>query len=705
VICMAIAPLLAWAYHRPELFLLTAVLSFTIFTTAFLDLPAALPYREMRFVRRNVLTSIGPVATFVVTIPTAYMGWGVWSLVAGALAGFLAAALALAVVGPMRPRIMWDRALARRYLSFGWPLWLGGLADLAGGWGAVVVVSATIGVAGLGFFQLAQNLAARALQVDSIVSDALFPALCAIQGAEERLRRAFVISNRLSMLWAAPVGLGLFLFASPAVHLLLGPKWGPSVLLVQAEGAAVVVTAIGYNWRVFYSAHGNTRPSLVVSVVSLVWLVAVVYPLMELFELRGAAASLIVLAIGSYVIRDRYLRRLLGPISLVGIVWRELAAAGLAALAIGGLRLAGWEIHGIAGLIGQGLAYGLLCAAALLITSRSLMLETWATIRGGRGPATAATATAAAAPSANGRTGTPMPQPMAFPLGVAADPAGRCIWVTTRDWPALGRLDVDTGEWTWTELPPFPHIPTPDGQGGCWTALTRASALAHVDAAGQVTQVALPRTKELLVSARHAGAIWVVDGRQQCLWRVDETSRDVTSVALPEDFRRPDYVAPAPDGTLWVADTHAPVLAIVDPVSMTAVGRAAPHTTRALLADPDGGGMWLGSSSQRVLTLVGLDGEVLLGADLPSVPFGVTPLADGRLIATLHTDDGLAVIDPERGGVEVVDLPGASQPMGCAVFDGRCFVALATASELLELPVPPAVNAGAAPARMPLPPM
>ena len=47
-----------------------------------------------------------------------------------------------------------------------------------------------------------------------------------------------------------------------------------------------------------------------------------------------------------------------------------------------------------------------------------------------------------------------------------------------------------------------------------------------------------------------------------------------------------------------------------------------------------------------------------------------------------------------------IRLPGSG-----AQEDGAGFVALATASELLELPVPPAVNAGAAPARMPLPPM
>src|SRR5204862_1411549 len=77
-VVLGIAPLLSYVYHRPELWLLTSVMAFSIFTTAFLDLPAALPYREMRFVRRNVIQSLGPVAPFAVTIPLALLGLGLW---------------------------------------------------------------------------------------------------------------------------------------------------------------------------------------------------------------------------------------------------------------------------------------------------------------------------------------------------------------------------------------------------------------------------------------------------------------------------------------------------------------------------------------------------------------------------------------------------------------------------------------------------
>src|SRR5947209_6801041 len=116
---------------------------------------------------------------------------------------------------------------------------------------------------------------------------------------------------------------------------------------------------------------------------------------------------------------------------------------------------------------------------------------------------------------------TPTPRPMAFPLLVAADSANGQVWVTTRDWPALARLDLDSDEWVWFELPPFPHSPTPDGRGGCWVALTRSSALAHVSQAGETTIVALPKTRELLVTALDDGTVWAADGRRRVLHGVD----------------------------------------------------------------------------------------------------------------------------------------------------------------------------------------
>ena len=633
LVVLGVAPLLAWAYGRPELWLLTSVLSFQLFSTAFLDLPASLPYRELDFVRRNGLLAVGPVATFVVTVPTALLGWGVWALVAGAAAGFVAASLVLLLAGPVRPRLAWDRALVRRYVRFGWPLWVAAVLGTAAGWGGVFAISSVIGLAGLGYFQVAQGWASRAVHVDHLLSDTIFPALCSIQGSTERMWRAFVVTNRLSMLWAAPVGLGLFLFAQPLVALLLGPAWSPAVLLVQAQGLGVVVTSIGFNWHVFFAARGETRPQLVVSVLGAAWIVLVVVPLLLLFAIPGAAAAVVVLAIGTNVVRQRYLRRLFDRFSLTGLVWREIGVALAAAAVIGGLRLAGWEVHDLPGLLAQGLVFGALCAVLALAVDRRLLADAVAALRE-RPPADDDVL------DVRLRTWSP-PRRMAFPLGITADGDG--AWATTRDWPALGRFDgVD---WRWTPL---------------------------------------PRTKELLVTALHDGHVWAVDAGRRRLWRVEPSTGRAEAADLP--LRRPDAVVAGPDGRLWVGDTHSPALAAVEPGTLAVTAVVGPHPTRAIVPTADG--LWLASSTLPVLTLLSTGGDVLGRVDLPGVPFGLTPLSGDRLVAILKDDDLLVVVDPLTGTIEAIDLPAASGPTQAAVVGDRLLVALSAASEVRELPLP-----------------
>lgn len=688
VVVLLIAPILAVLYDRPELGVLTAVLGFSIFSVAFLDLPAAIPYREMRFVRYNALVAIGPVVGFAVTVPLAFLGWGEWSLAAGSLAGFVAASVILLVAGPIRPGLMWDRAVVRRYISFGGPIWVGQLLSVAAGWGAVLAVSSVLGVAGLGYFQLAQSWAARALQIDGILSNTVFPALCSVQSSLDRLRRAFILTNRLSMLWAASVGLGIALFAEPVVLLLLGPTWEPAILLVQAQGAGVVVTSIGYNWHLFFAARGETRPQMVVSLLGVAWLVLAAIPLLLAFGLGGAAASIIVLAAGTYIVRQYYLRTIFGPFSLVGLVWRELVAGAACAATVLVVREVWWEVHDILGLVAQMAFYGLLVAAAGLLATGPVIRHVLSAVRTARTPEDAGHVAADVGEAAGLRSwGTP--RPLAFPLMVSYDASEAALWVTTRDWPALGRLDVTSGEWRWTELGVFPHAANPDGAGGCWTALTRSSAVAHVDAAGATRVIEVPRSKELLVSALAGGVLWVVDADNRQLFGVATDGGELREIRLP-GVARPDFVVADADGFLWVADTSSPVVVLVDPSTSHTTEIEVPHPTRFAVADPGGRGLWLGASDRGRLTLVDRSGSCLAGLELPAVPFGVAADATGSTLAIALRDlDVLVLVDasadpPVAAGR--VTLPQGSAPMGIAHGGGRWWATCAHSSRIMSVP-------------------
>lgn len=695
-----VGPILAVAYHRAVLVPVVAALSLSVFTTAFLYLPAALPYREMNFIRRNVILGVGPVMTFGITVPAAVRGFGIWSLVAGDLAGFAAASAVMFFWGTVRPHFVLDRALMRKFVKFGGPLWGAGLLSTASGWITTVLVSGVLGVRAVGYFSLSQSWASQAVQVEGVLADTLFPALCSIQSSVERQRRAFIVTCRLSMGWAAPVGAAMIVFASPLVHNLLGPRWIPTVFLLQAGGAAVMVTSLGYSWSTFYAARGDTRPTLVASVLGAAWLLVAFTPLTVFFGLHGAAGSIVLLAIGTYALRRYYLGRIFGHLRLISMVWREWFAAGLGATAVLLCRTAGWSGSGVSDLLGQAALFGVAAFGTFVILERRLLMEILRGIRGAGlpEPQRSDARVRAEAPVTGGdyTPGTisiPAGRPMSFPLSVSADPDGRTVWVTTRDWPALGRLDLETMTSEWKELPSFPHVPTPDGAGGCWTALTRRSALAHVDGRGLTRIVALPKTREVLVTTMTPGAVWAVDAGSRLLWRLDERDLSLVPVGIAA-LRRPDFVCWDRRGGLWVADTHSEKLVVVDEVTLEARALVSPHPTRALIADWSGRGMWLGGSNVAQVSLVGWDGELRSEIALPGIPFGLARLARGVMLATLKDRDSIAVIRTARREVLEIPLGDASRPMGCGATGATVVVALAGSSEVAIMPTPAETRSG-----------
>jgi streptogramin lyase len=489
------------------------------------------------------------------------------------------------------------------------------------------------------------------------------------------------------MLWAAPVGFALLLFAKPAIDLLLGEAWRPALILMQAEAAGIILNSIGQSWNLFFAARGQTKPWLVSSVLGLGWTFVFVIPLVILFGINGAAMSIIALALGSYALREYYARKLFGPMVLVALVWRELLVGAAAAGVIVLCRLAGWQVTNFGGLVAQCLAFVAASAVAAMALSGAMLREVYAAVRS-RPPAPTPTASGDERNGAWRRMTTP--RAMAFPLLAAVDHDGTALWVSTRDWPALGRMDLDSGEWRWTELPSFPHAPSPDPGGGCWTALTRSSALAHVSAEGRVHLVPTPRSRELLVTAIAGGRVWAVDAHRRMLLRLGVESENVAELALPDGFVRPDFITVGPRGDLWVADTQSSRLARVpDPAAPipTIEMVEAPHPTRALLADPDRDGIWLGASTRPEVSLVDASGNLQQVIALPAIPFGLCLLADGRLATALKEADALCVVDPATGGTSAIGLPQGSMPMGCAAARDRLFVTLGAASEIIEIPV------------------
>ena len=340
-----------------------------------LQAPLWLFYRQMDFVRQRTLQSVEPIVGFVLTVGLAVAGFGYWAMVAGSLAGaFVGAAVALRAC-PYRVPRAWDGPTARAYASFSMPLMFSGAAGIVVGQALTVVGSRAVGLAGVGAIALAGTITQFAGRADQAVTTTVYPAICAVADRVDLLYETFLKSNRLALMWGVPFGAGLALFAGDLVHLGLGDKWQPAVLLLQATGVAAALHQIGFNWDAFYRARDTTRPIAVAAVVGIVAFLALPVPLLAVAGLGGLAWGILGAEVANTAVRAHYLRRLFPGFSMVRHLGRAIAPTLPAVALVLAVRTALIDVRGLPAALALVALYGAATAVTTAVLERELVRE------------------------------------------------------------------------------------------------------------------------------------------------------------------------------------------------------------------------------------------------------------------------------------------------------------------------------------------
>ena len=321
-----LAPVLAAVYGDDRLLALT--LGVAYLPVAFsLQAPQWVFFRRMDFLRLRLLQAIVPLGTVIVTVPLLLAGVGVWALVIGPFCGHAAAVLAAAVASPYRLRPRFERAAARRYLRFSWPVFATAVAALAVAQGQVALFGLSEdGLAAAGWITLAATLTRYADRADQIVATTIYPAIVRVRDRTAVLEELFAKSNRLTLMWAFPFGAGLALFGGDLVAFVLGDEWEPAVVLLGGLAVATALQQLGYNWFAFYRARGESRPQAVESAAFAGSFALLAVPATLAWGSWGFVAGRLACTVCVLAVRRAYVLRL-----LPGVRLGEIARAGGAA--------------------------------------------------------------------------------------------------------------------------------------------------------------------------------------------------------------------------------------------------------------------------------------------------------------------------------------------------------------------------------------
>lgn len=236
----AAAPLAAAYYRQPIVGTMLQVQALLYLSTPFIALPSTLLQRELEF-RRQALVNLASAAAGACTaLACAYGGWGVWTLVAAALALFWTRAIGMTIAARSLvwpsfrfkgagPLIRYGSAMVA--IQFLW--FIQSQADVF--IGARLLSAHELGLYTTSLF-LTQILAAKFVPP---LNDVAFAAYARMQDQREALGGAFLKAVRLIMLIALPFYFGLAVAAEPLVLTVLGAKWAEAAPIVPVLALAM----------------------------------------------------------------------------------------------------------------------------------------------------------------------------------------------------------------------------------------------------------------------------------------------------------------------------------------------------------------------------------------------------------------------------------------------------------------------------------
>ena len=340
-----------------------------------LQFPVAAFYRHMDYRRQRTLQAVEPLGGGVLTLVLAIFGAGYWSLVVGSIAGAWAAAIVALRASPYKLKLRFDTATLRRYVGFSAPLLLNGIAILGLFQVIYLVGAGPLGLAGLGAFTFAGNLVQFTDQADTIVTDTLYPAICAVADRVELLREVFVKSNRLSLMWALPFGVGMSLFGSDLIHFIIGRHWIPAIPLLEIMGIVTAANHVGYNWAAFVKARGSTWPIAISAITTTAITIALAIPLMHSYHLLGIGYALAIGQAVVLVVRGIVMARLFRGFRMFPHLLRAFVPAIIAALPVLLLRATAGPEQNLAAAIAVFALYVIATVVATITLERPLLRE------------------------------------------------------------------------------------------------------------------------------------------------------------------------------------------------------------------------------------------------------------------------------------------------------------------------------------------
>jgi O-antigen/teichoic acid export membrane protein len=313
LIAVVTAPWVAAFFREPAVVPVLRVLALTVPIGSFGRVPYILLSRELDFRRRIFPELTANVLGSGAAIGLALAGAGVWSLVWGQIIRSALAAALVWLVTSWRPRLRFNRRVAREMFSYG--------KHIVGSQTLIflitnvdnAVVGRYAGQAALGAYQFAYNLSnTPATQITGIISQVMFPAFSKLSGEDAGQARArYYLTVVRHVTWiTAPIAMATILFAPEFIHGLYGEVWAAAIVPLQLLAVYGFIRSVAANMGSIFRAMGKPQWLTGIALWRLATMLLFLYPVTKRWGINGVSALSAIVAVVDFVISATLVGRL-----------------------------------------------------------------------------------------------------------------------------------------------------------------------------------------------------------------------------------------------------------------------------------------------------------------------------------------------------------------------------------------------------------
>lgn len=221
-------------YRQPSLIDLTRALVWVLPLGVLGAVPDALLTKRLEFKARARAQVIASFLSGTLAIGMAWRGFGVWSLVAQALAAGGVRSLMLWMFSRWRPRGRFSRESFRNLFGFGSFMLLSGLLNTVSVRIQALMIGRLFDAGTLGYYTLAQSASGTPTNlIGAVLGRVGLPVFSELAHDKARLREALNRTLNVSLFLFVPCMLGIAVAAGPLIDLVYGARWAPATTMLS----------------------------------------------------------------------------------------------------------------------------------------------------------------------------------------------------------------------------------------------------------------------------------------------------------------------------------------------------------------------------------------------------------------------------------------------------------------------------------------